>query len=39
MQRGNEAIKKSHLLAVFSTPGLHPRLPQALTLADGRDRG
>ena len=35
----NEAIQKSHLLAVFSTPGLHPTLPQALALANGLDRG
>ena len=39
MQRKNEAIQKSHLLAVFSTPGLHPTLPQALALANGLDRG
>ena len=39
MQRQNEVIQKSYLLAVFSTPGLHPTLPQALALANGLDRG
>ena len=39
MQRRNEVIQKSHLLAVLSIPGLHPTLPQALALANGVDRG
>ena len=39
MQRKNEVIQKSHLLAVLSIPGLHPTLPSALALANGVDRG